>query len=590
MSSSAAREQAAREAAQLQQLLLPHDTHLLEQLSRTSGLDITQSSRGSGSGAGTSSSSSSRGGGDTTEKRSAAAQQANKEAIEKLERERRKLIESLTRSGFPPEIAMQAFAASSPNLTSSGKSSISGSKSSSKDMQQLPMTEFALLQEMANQAAAAAAHLTQQSSSSSGSSAASKRQRDQEIKEAFEQLSKNPVELLARSLGVGPGISLIPTTSNTGSSSLAQGQPEAKRMRQDSHSSTSSRASIDSKSLSMLVDEMKSPRTRSSDTTHANIDKITLTPVSASQIVPSLPSQTTISLAPPPSGTESSRESRRHHHERRMVSEESASASLNLSSTRESRAEKRESERETRSSRHHDASIDLSSSSARHDSHESRSERHSERHSERSREPREKQSHSIEDLSASSRPSTQEPIDVERHVSGQSEKHSNHEMDIEDLIAPVKVSKESGNVMPDEQQMLLQQQQQNIDDSRQTSQQDVSEEENSSKSKEQKQDTDQNQGKSSDEQHHTEESHGRGRRSTRSKRQRNDDYSELVIPERKRELRSSASRQAAAAAARMAAEAKAARLAAQQQQQQEQESLNLSKNDESGKSTGNDST
>uniref|UniRef100_A0A336LW14 CSON006412 protein n=1 Tax=Culicoides sonorensis TaxID=179676 RepID=A0A336LW14_CULSO len=615
MSSSVAREQAAREAAQLQQLLLPHDTHLLEQLSRTSGLDITQSSRG---GSSNNNSSSSR---ENSEKRSSAAQQANKDAIEKLERERRKLIDSLTRSGFPPEIAMQAFAATQPSssMGKSSSSSMSGSGSSkSKDMQ-LPMpTEFALLQEMANQAAAAAAHLTQQTQSSSNSgsssSAAAKRQRDQEIKEAFEQLSKNPVELLARSLGVGPGISLIPTSSNTSSNALSQGQPESKRMRQDSHSSTSSRASMDSKSLSMLVEEMKSPRTRSSDTTHANIDKITLTPVSASQIVPSLPSQTTISLAPPSSGSsESNRESRRHHH--RSMASDDTGASLNLSSRSDSRSEsKRDSERETRSTRHHhdpSSSMDLSS---RHlDPHEQSSgrtsERHSDRHSERStRDKQERSSLTIEDLSARAQQSStrnEEPIDVDKHVSSKQKsssssssdmKQSNHEMDIEDLIAPVKVSKESGNVMPDEQQLQLLQQQQ-LEEAQRQAQQEVSEEESSIKSKDSshhKQDNAEHQGKSSDEQHGTEESQsGRGRRSTRNKRQRTEDYSELVIPERKRELRSSASRQAAAAAARMAAEAKAARLAAQQQAEQEQESLNLSKSskhDDSGKSTGNDST
>lgn len=218
------------------------------------------------------------------EKRSNAAQQANKDALEKLERDRRKLLEQLTRNGFPTDFAtMQALAKMPAGLgaSSSGMPSMKSSKDLPVDFSQ------ALFAEMMAQTAAAV-------STSSG-----KRSRDQDMKDALDQLSKNPVELLARSLGVGPGISLIPTSS-------ASSIHDAKKMRRDSTSSsaaisltpTSSKIS-DMKSMSMSSEELKSPRSSRTESLrhHEQQDKVTLTPVSAASIGASLPSQTTISLS-----------------------------------------------------------------------------------------------------------------------------------------------------------------------------------------------------------------------------------------------------------------------------------------------------
>lgn len=262
---------AAARDAQLQSLLLPHDTHLLESLSRATGLDITQSSSRSNNS-------------NSQEKRSNAAQQANKDALEKLERDRRKLLEQLTRNGFPTDFAtMQALAKMPAGLGAS-----SSSMSSVKSSKELPVDfSQALFAEMMAQTAAAV------------STSSNKRSRDQDMKDALEQLSKNPVELLARSLGVGPGISLIPTSS-------ASSIHDAKKMRRDSSSSsaaisltpTSSKSS-DMKALSMSTEELKSPRSSRTESLrhHDQQDKITLTPVSAASIGASLPSQTTISLS-----------------------------------------------------------------------------------------------------------------------------------------------------------------------------------------------------------------------------------------------------------------------------------------------------
>lgn len=272
---------AAARDAQLQSLLLPHDTHLLESLSRATGLDITQSSSRSNNSS-------------SQEKRSNAAQQANKDALEKLERDRRKLLEQLTRNGFPTDFAtMQALAKMPAGL---GASSSAMPSMKSKD---LPVDfSQALFAEMMAQTAAAV------------STSSSKRSRDQDMKDALEQLSKNPVEMLARSLGVGPGISLIPTSS-------ASSIHDAKKMRRDSSSSsaaisltpTSSKIS-DMKSLSMSTEELKSPRSSRTESLrhHDQQDKITLTPVSAASIGASLPSQTTISLSTSSGSGNSTRE------------------------------------------------------------------------------------------------------------------------------------------------------------------------------------------------------------------------------------------------------------------------------------------
>lgn len=336
----------------------------------------------------------------------------------------------------------------------------------------------ALLQEMA-------AAITGSAQSSSSSS--SKRSRDQEMKEAFEQLSKNPVELLARSLGVGPGISLIPTSSET-----------SKRMRADSHSSTSSRASMDAK-MQHVEEQLKSPSrsTRASVSAAASSqeDKVTLTPVSASQIAPSLPSQTTISLAPP-----------------------SKEKEVDLTRKDSELVEKLQ-----------QAPLQKHSSSS-----------------------------AAEDLS-------QQAARIEK---------ANHEIDIEDMIAPVKVSKESGVVMAAENQRLQAAETPKLEEMVDNSGSEIKE------GRKRSGDDTNSDGRSAGEDHQEDSEERRGRR-TRSKRARTDDFDQpQPLPERRRELRSSAGRLAAAAARRMAAEAKAAA--------EQEASLNLSK--ESGDSKGDEST
>lgn len=325
---------AAARDAQLQSLLLPHDTHLLESLSRATGLDITQSS--------SSRSSSSN----MQEKRSNAAQQANKDALEKLERDRRKLLEQLTRNGFPTDFAtMQALAKMPAGLgaSSSGIPSMKSSKDLPVDFSQ------ALFAEMMAQTAAAV-------STSTG-----KRSRDQDMKDALDQLSKNPVELLARSLGVGPGISLIPTSS-------ASSIHDAKKMRRDSTSSsaaisltpTSSKMS-DMKSLSS--EELKSPRSSRTESLrhHEQQDKITLTPVSAASIGASLPSQTTISLSTSGgSGSsarerESSQEQERHGSPQRTHQQ----TAMPSSSDRDSEISRKPSTESLQQSQQHDPNMDI---------------------------------------------------------------------------------------------------------------------------------------------------------------------------------------------------------------------------------------
>lgn len=515
---------AAARDAQLQSLLLPHDTHLLESLSRATGLDITQSSS-----RGSSNSSSAQ------EKRSNAAQQANKEALEKLERDRRKLLEQLTRNGFPTDFATMQALAKMPTGLGGGSSSSSSMKGSSAKDIPLPLpADFsqALFAEMMAQTAAAV-------SGSSSSSSSNKRSRDQEMKDALEQLSKNPVELLARSLGVGPGISLIPTSS-------ASSIHDSKRMRQDTSSSaaaisltpTSSKSS-DMKSLLMGGDDMKSPRSsRTEPSRHQEQqDKVTLTPVSAASIGASLPSQTTISLTTAGtsgSSTSSSREreSSREHSERSshhspQASHQQAANLSSSSSSSSSRERERERERERDRDRDRDRERD----------------RERERERDRDRE-RERERDAGENLKKQSSEVQQQQQQQQQH---------DPNMDIEDLIAQSKVSK-GGELQSEDQHMDLSQRKSD------ESSQDHSE-----------QQQDENTG---------DEGERRSGRRTRSKRPRSGDDMDVAMPERKRELRSSAGRLAAAAAARMAAEAKAAQQAAAQES-----SLNLS-NSSDGKDGG----
>ncbi|XP_052564493.1 uncharacterized protein LOC120426896 isoform X3 [Culex pipiens pallens] len=472
---AAAAQQAALEAAQLQQLLLPHDKHLLDSLTRSAGLDITQSSRGGGSSSSAS---------DKRARESAAAQQANKQALEKLERERRKILETLSQGAFPSDLAaMQAFAtgkmpgssSSSSGHGSSSKSSSSSSAAaaaaaaaaamSAKDLQ-LPLPpEFsqALFAEMAAQALSASGV----SGSGSSSKSSSSKSRDQGLKEAFEQLSKNPIELLARSLGVGPAISLIPTSSSSTSTSTS----DSKRS-----SSSSSRqhdlqqqqaaqlqhhlSKLDPKTIMMGAaasqEEMKSPRTRSSTDSIPSLDKVTLTPVAAASIAASLPSQTTISLASPvgmPSGGGSGGAGSLN------LSAKSPAALSTSSASSEREHRDRERERSERTERHERAE---------------RSER-----SLRSTDMAADLSRGSSSSSGAGATVTAVPIPATpQNLSATTPSASsagpaasvtvvdaahNAEMDLEDLIAPSKLSK-SGNVLNDEddpqkQIMILKQKQ-----------------------------------------------------------------------------------------------------------------------------------
>lgn len=127
-------------------------------------------------------------------------------------------------------------------------------------------------------------------------------------------------------------------------------------------------------------------------------------------------------------------------------------------------------------------------------------------------------------------------------------------MDLEDLIAPSKVSKNGGQSNSSTPISASAPSNNTSRDSEASSNLEKDDKDSEPKGGEHSRSSDQH-----------EDSASRGRR-TRSKRPRSgDDFQELVLPERKRELRSSASRLAAAAAARHAAEEAAAKLANESQ-------------------------
>lgn len=126
-------------------------------------------------------------------------------------------------------------------------------------------------------------------------------------------------------------------------------------------------------------------------------------------------------------------------------------------------------------------------------------------------------------------------------------------MDLEDLIAPSKVSKNGGQ-STSSTPVNTTAPSNTSRDSESSFAAEKEDKEIESKSSETK---------SSEQQ---DDSSSRVGRRTRSKRPRSgEDFQELVLPERKRELRSSASRLAAAAAARHAAEEAAAKMANESQ-------------------------
>lgn len=414
---------------------------------------------------------------------SSKSHSASKDLYDKAEKERRKLMDSINRGGLPPDLAaMQAFA--------QGKLPSSSSKSSKDSSIPLPMPpEFsqALFAEMAAQAAAVAAA----AASSSSSNSSSAKRREQEMKEAFEQLSKSQVELFARNLGMGSGISLIPTSSSSSTSvSASNDEHKSRRSRQSDHISITT-PTKDDHSAHMMSDDKPSPSRRSETT----MEKVTLTPVAAASIA-SLPPQTTITIAPTTLPASTS------HVPSSLLSTMSSSISVpeNLSSS-------------------------LKQKSPTPQSH-------------RPMPPPSPQQQ------MSSPPTRASPLPPPQSIP-----QSHHEMDLEDLIAPSKVSKgsyggthagdelENSSVSDQDHEM----DKQNMDASSNSSNPDDSDKKASG-----------------------------GRRTTRGKRPRSgDDFDVIGIPERKRELRSSAGRLAAAAAARHAAEAKLAASSSQ-------DTLNLS--------------
>ncbi|XP_041674763.1 mucin-19 isoform X9 [Drosophila eugracilis] len=388
----------AADMAQLSSLLMPGaDPHLLESLSRMSNMDLAQATRlmsslGMPPLPGTPSSSG--GGNSSSSKRnSQAANEANAQA-----KEQQKWFESLTRGALPADLAaLQAFSqgkmpstsgSSAGTSTSSSKSSKAAAAAAAAALPQIPgmSSDFsqAFLAEMAAQAMAAAggslplsgpgslaslAGLTggsaggaggSSSASGSGSHSSSKRQREQD---AFKQ----QMDYYTKTLGLGSGISLIPTSSAGGSSTSSssanaaaaayaaaldaeqqhQQQQKAlsKRLRGDIHPTKEELAAAAlaaglplnlGASMSSIEKSLRGGSSSSSSSTPAPMpseqDKVTLTPLNASGggsgsssssaaaagLAANLPSQTTITIAPPISSGASTSSERSERSESRI--------------------------------------------------------------------------------------------------------------------------------------------------------------------------------------------------------------------------------------------------------------------------------
>lgn len=184
--------------APLQQLLLPHDAHILESISRVAGsLDV------------------------------AAVAAASKQAKNDKKEEKRKTLDSLSRAALLSE-----FAPSVEKLKSSKRDFLGhlGSPADLSKFMELP------------------------GSSPLSSASSSKRSRDQEMKEALEQLSKTPTEYIARSLSsveerlsnkrpreskdMAENLSIIPSKDD-----IEQPLPPTKKMKIDLPPSTTLEAS-----------------------------------------------------------------------------------------------------------------------------------------------------------------------------------------------------------------------------------------------------------------------------------------------------------------------------------------------------------
>uniref|UniRef100_A0A1B0GKC1 BRK domain-containing protein n=2 Tax=Lutzomyia longipalpis TaxID=7200 RepID=A0A1B0GKC1_LUTLO len=463
------------DTSQLQSLLSPHDPHLLESLSRVTGLDITQSTRALA--------------GNSKMDAKLARDTATKDAMEKLEKERRKLMDNLTRTGFGSDLAaMQAFAQGKLPSTSLIPSSSKGS-GSSKDSLPIPLPPDFSQALFAEMAAAAGVSV------GSGSRESSKRTRDHDLKDSFEHMSKSQMEMLARNLGMSSCISLIPTSTTSTTSMAGSGHSDdkgvpAKRVRTSDHHSSSSGHRAAEEALPLVMDEKIHTRsTRSSDHSAATIEKVTVSPVSAGVSLSSLPSQTTITITPSPSTCGVSPVA--HHSSAPASSVAATSPSTTVTAV-------------------------------------------------------------PENLTKPPPPPVEPPPTT-------ASPGVTHEMDLEDLIAPSKVSKGGG--------MLVEE----TCSTSQVTEGGAEEKKASSESEEQAQAAPSLEAEA-------EKKPTTGKR-TRGKRPRSgEDVEAIAQPERKRELRSSAGRAAAAAAARIAAEAKAAAAAAAASND---ETLNLSTSDES---------
>uniref|UniRef100_A0A1A9WW02 BRK domain-containing protein n=1 Tax=Glossina brevipalpis TaxID=37001 RepID=A0A1A9WW02_9MUSC len=393
--------QVSAEMIQLSNLLLPGaDPHLLESFSRVAGIDLAQASRlmtslgmPPVSGAPTSVSSSmpsdkrSSSSSNSSNSNTAAAQQAAAE--KQAAKEQQKWMESLARGQLPTDLAtLQALSQGKlpPSLTSAtssnNQSALSSAPSTSKSakaaaaaaaaavaaLPQIPgmSADFsqAFLAEMAAQAMVAAggslpltgpgslasltgslSGLTGGSSNIGGNSSASasslaKRQREQDAlaKDAFKQ----QMDYYTKTLGLGSGISLIPTSS---ASSTSMGYPggsssgagiddhhKPKRLRSDTSNNSlkddfTTAAALATAGLPLslgggMTSIEKNMRPSSSSTSSTNnmteTDKVTLTPLNSAGIAANLPSQTTITIAPPISSGASSSSERSERSESRI--------------------------------------------------------------------------------------------------------------------------------------------------------------------------------------------------------------------------------------------------------------------------------
>lgn len=105
------------------------------------------------------------------------------------------------------------------------------------------------------------------------------------MKEALDQLKKSQVELFARNLGMGSGISLIPTSSASSMYSSILDEPKTKRSRVSSKEDLASMmtaANVDEKQLRSITRSSRSSNNSASigNSNETTIEKVTLSSVS----------------------------------------------------------------------------------------------------------------------------------------------------------------------------------------------------------------------------------------------------------------------------------------------------------------------